>query len=128
MHSATSFSQNTLVVSDDPAFAQHLRSILEQDHRRNVEVASSFQEAESLVERQVPETVFIDFRQTPSGGDDTRTAPSPSVASSGGAPSANVVPRCRQHSAHREISPARRHSFRTIVCIVSIDSPPEFTV
>jgi DNA-binding NtrC family response regulator len=72
MHSATSFSQNTLVVSNDPAFAQHLRSILEQDHRRNVEVASSYQEAESLVQRQVPETVFIDFRQAQSAGDPER--------------------------------------------------------
>jgi DNA-binding NtrC family response regulator len=66
-NSATLPSSNTLVVSDDPALAEHLRSLLEQDHRRQVSVAATFREAEAYVDQQVPETVFIDFRKAQSG-------------------------------------------------------------
>jgi DNA-binding NtrC family response regulator len=57
----------TLVVSDDPALARNLRDMLEQDHRREVAVAASFQEAETILDQQLPETVFIDVRKAQAG-------------------------------------------------------------
>ena len=64
---ATLPSSRTLVVSDDPALAQNLRAMLERDHCRQVTVAASFREAEAIVDRQIPETVFVDFRKAHTG-------------------------------------------------------------
>jgi len=63
-NSETAFSSNTLVVSHDPALVQELRWMLEKDHRHVVDVASSYREAEAVLQRRRPEAVFIDLRKT----------------------------------------------------------------
>ncbi len=62
--SSKTFSENTLVVSNDRAFASQLRGILEQDHRCRVELAFSFAEAQAICKRSLPQAVFIDLRKS----------------------------------------------------------------
>jgi len=62
-------SKNTLVVSPDPALVHQLRWMLEADHSHQVNVATSFGEAEAALQRCRPEALFIDFRKTAAGED-----------------------------------------------------------
>ena len=55
---------NSLVVSNDPDFANHLRGILEKDCRHEVELAASCEEAEAVLARRIPEAVFVDLRKS----------------------------------------------------------------
>ncbi len=72
MPSPAPVSGNTLIVSRDPALAGQLRDLLEREHQCRIELARSYREAESILCRQRPATVFLDLR-----GSATREDPSP---------------------------------------------------
>ncbi|NLX97705.1 MAG: sigma-54-dependent Fis family transcriptional regulator [Rhodopirellula sp.] len=52
----------TLIVSNDRPVAEQLRWLLEEDHRREVQIVESVREAHDAVERAIPEMVFLDCR------------------------------------------------------------------
>ncbi len=54
---------NTLVVSHDRALASQLRGMLEEDHRCQVELALSYEEAGAILKLRQPQAVFIDLRK-----------------------------------------------------------------
>ena len=53
-----------LVVSHDRAFADVLRSILEEDHDARVETAGSYREAEAILDSREPRAVLLDLRKS----------------------------------------------------------------
>lgn len=69
---STIFSDSTLVVSHDRAFARQLRGILEKEHRCRVQLALSYREAEAILEQELPEAVFLDLRNAAGREDPSR--------------------------------------------------------
>ncbi len=53
---------STLLVSNDRPFAEQLRSILEEDHCRQVDVVASIRDAMDVLRQGLPEMVFLDCR------------------------------------------------------------------
>ena len=56
-----------LVVSHDCDLAGRLRAILETDHRRSVEIASSYRDAARIVVRRLPQAIILDLRPSDCG-------------------------------------------------------------
>ncbi len=61
-HPSSPCSNKTLVVSHDPKLAGQLRGMLETDHHCRVELASSYREAEAMLNGRLPRTIFVDLR------------------------------------------------------------------
>jgi len=65
------YPSSTIIVSHDQTFARQLQAILEKDHHCRVALAPSYQDAQTILDGQRPQAVFIDLRK---GG--TRQDPS----------------------------------------------------
>lgn len=62
--SPATLPNGALVVSHDQAFADVLRSILEEDHDASVETVRSYREAEAILDSRVPRAVLLDLRKS----------------------------------------------------------------
>ncbi|MHB8899567.1 MAG: sigma 54-interacting transcriptional regulator, partial [Thermoguttaceae bacterium] len=52
-----------LIISTDAELVDSLQSILRSDHHCSADCATSYAEAATLLERELPETVFLDLRR-----------------------------------------------------------------
>lgn len=60
--SPAAYSPGVLIVSGDQQLVGQLRGILEGEFNKPVELASSFREAQTVLDERLPESIFLDLR------------------------------------------------------------------